>query len=100
MGFLSPVISVNISTSRIVVVRLLSARDPSGGLPASVRVQGESFDIFVLLCGEGGWLGEARGVINLRVHDGTQCRMKLLDLVEVPRERGDRVGHAHERQGQ
>src|SRR5215469_811608 len=99
MGFWSPVISVNISTSRIVVVRLLSALEPRAGRPASVRVHGESSDIVVLLCCEGGQLRQARGMIGLHFHDGTQFRMKLLDLVEVPRERGDRVGDTDKWQG-
>src|SRR6516165_1989197 len=100
MGLLSPVISVDLSILRNKVVRLLSAREPSAGRPASVRVQGELFDIFVLLCCEGGQLIQARDVIRLRLRDGTQFRMKLLDLVEVPRERGDHAGHAHKWQGQ
>src|SRR5215468_3149031 len=100
MGFLSPVISVNISTSRIVVVRLLSALEPRAGRPASVFVHGELSDIVVLLCCEGWQLRQVRGVIGLRLHDVTQLRMKLLDLVEAPRERGDRVGDAHKWQGQ
>src|SRR4030095_8924993 len=99
MGFLSPVISVNISTSRMVVVRLLSARRPATGRPASVRVQGESVDIFVLLCCEGWLLGQIRDVTGLGFHCCTQICMKLLDLVEVPREGGQRVGGAQKRHG-
>src|SRR5215467_4671365 len=96
MGFLSPVISVNSSTLRIVVVRLLSAQRPGAGRPASVRVQGESVDIFVLLCCEGRQWGQVRDVICLRFHCCTQISMKLLDLVEVPRKGSDQVGDTHE----
>ena len=46
---LSPVIAVNISTSRIDVARRRSARAPTCGWPASVCFQGKSFAIIVAL---------------------------------------------------
>src|SRR6516164_8265457 len=98
MGFLSPVISVKISISRIVVVRLLSAREPGAGRPASVRVQGESFGIFVLLCCEGWRSNKSCDVARFCLHDGTQLRVQLLNLVEAPRERCDGVSDAQKRQ--
>src|SRR5579864_2452480 len=77
MGLLSPVISVNISTSRMEVVRLLSAREPSAGRPARVRVQGESVNISMLLCCEETRSEKGFDVASFRVHDGTQFEVKL-----------------------
>src|SRR4051794_28331103 len=97
--------AVNISTSLMLVWRLRTAVLPSAGRPARVRDQGLVVVMVSVLIsdpprsggvGKGGGARDHEG--HLALHRPVERGVVLLQSVQAPVERGDRLGRLEQRQ--